>query len=428
MTESLITGMQGLFSLAPYQELKNHYLENEGRNIWEYELNISDADKALIHGHIWELKEVKSDYYFHWYNCATLTNFVLAIAEPRMFMHSRLWISPSDVVKDATEFGLIQKSEMTPSDRWKIKMFIDQMNAEHVSNVYSAVQNATPISDFNLLETKDRFLSLELDKSYVSYLAQRHKITAEKLIKLKNHISKMEESSFEDYRLDLSAYKNPVKTPDDTQASISYGQVEGRKFFQFSFLPIAHRLQDDNRQYFTENELRLGDIKVRFLPDNQSVNLHEFTLYSVKTITPWDRFTRGLSAQWKIGIEPHYDDQLVTHEALDLDAALGSAWSLHPDIMLYGMLGAGYGYGADRHYLYSCPEAGIVIDELFDLKSYIKTRHIYNQLDSKRGYWDIEFTQSWFPSQKFGVFLNSRLRTNRDEHEMTVDLSCTVYF
>jgi len=428
ITESLVTGMRGLFSLTPYPQLKNSYREREGRNIWEYELNVSDTDKALIHAHIWELKEAKSDYYFHSYNCATLTHFILATVVPRILTHDRLWISPSDVVKDTAEFGLIQKSEMIPSSRWKIKMLIDQMKAEQVSNVYSAAQHATPIPYFNLLETKDRFLSLELYKSYVSYLAQRQKISAEQLITLQNNFLQMDEASFRDNRLDISAYKNPIKTPDDTQLSISYGLVEGRTFLQFGFLPTAHRLQDDNRQYFTENELRLADIKLRFLPDNQSINLHEFTLYSVKTINPWDRFIRGFSAQWRISLEPHYDDQLVMHKSFNSDAAFGLAWAPHPDMIFYGMLGAGYGYGAGRHYLYSSPEAGIVMNELFNLKSSIKARHIYNQLDSGRWYWDIEFTQSWFPSQKYGVFLSSRLRTNRDEQEMTVDLSYTVYF
>jgi len=428
ITESLFTGMTGLFSLTPYQQLKKRYLENEGRNIWEYELNVSETEKALIHAHIWELKGIKSDYYFHLYNCATLTNFIIATVAPKILTHSRLWISPSDVVKDVKELGLIQKSEMTPSSRWKIKMFIDQMKADQVSNVYSAVQNTTTIAYFNLLEPKDRFLSSQLYETYAFYLEKIQEVNAERKITLHDNISKMNDVSFNDLRLDLSAYKNPIKTPDDTQLSISYGRVEGRNFFQFSFLPTAHRLQDDNRQYFTENELRLGDIKLRYLPDDQSIKLQELTLYSVKTMNPWDRFTGGFSAQWKIGSEPHYSDKMEMHQALNLDASFGMAWAPHPDTILYGMLGAGYGYGAGNNYVYSSPEVGIVINELFNLKSAIKTRYIYNQLASRSGYWDIEFTQSWFFSQRYAMFFNSRLRTNREERELTTDISGTVYF
>lgn len=426
--ESLLTGMTGLFSLTPYQQIKKRYIESEGRNVWEYDLNISDTDKAMIHAHIWELKNAKSDYYFHAYNCATLTHFLLAVVAPEILTNDRLWISPSDVVKDATEFGLIQRSKMTPSNRWKIKMLVDQMKSDQVSNVYYAVKQAESIQDFHLLETNDRVLGLELYKSYVAYLAQRQEIYQERLMALQNNFLQMDEVSFKDNQLDLSEYKNPIKTPDDTQFSLSYGQVEGRSFVQFGFLPTAHRFQDDNRQYFTENELRLAEIHLRFLPDKQSISLQECTLYSVKSINPWDRFTGGFSAQWEIGFEPHYGDSLEMHKAFNLEAASGLALAPHHDMMFYGMLGAGYGYGAGRHYLYSSPEAGIVINELFNFKSIIKTRHIYNQLDSGRGFWDIEFTQSWFPSQEFGLFLNSRLRADRDEHEMTVVLSYTTYF
>lgn len=427
LIESLVTGMPGLFALTPYKKQKARYLHGEERNIWEYGLNLSEYDKAMIHAHIWELKGKESDYFFDTYNCATVTYFLLATAKPEIFNSNRSWISPIDVVKDANDFGLVKKGKMIPSMRWKIRMLIDQMNSDNVSDVYVAVSNKELIQGYNDIDTDQRLLSLELYKTYVDYLESNHKLDKIESAALQKNIDLMYEPAFMDIELDISKYKAPIKTPGDTQWSAGIGTIESESFLELDFLPTSHRLQDDNRQYFTENALKLGEIKLRYLAKKQSLEIHEINLYSVTSINPWDKFTGGLSLQWKIGIEPHYDRQLESHHAFNFDAGLGKAWSIHYDLMFYGMFSGGYGYGDRQHYIYLKPEIGMVVNELFDMKTIVRTRYLYNQFGSSNGYWDIELNQSWFASKQDGISLNGRLIRNNNRDELTMSLAYTRY-
>jgi hypothetical protein len=47
--QGLVTGMKGFFVLRPYSEQVGNYLKEENRNIWEYDLKISYANKRLIY-------------------------------------------------------------------------------------------------------------------------------------------------------------------------------------------------------------------------------------------------------------------------------------------------------------------------------------------------------------------------------------------
>ncbi|QKQ24983.1 DUF4105 domain-containing protein [Candidatus Reidiella endopervernicosa] len=53
---SLYQGMDGMFALLPYKEQLAKYHQKEGRNVWEYSLDLNDYERTLINLHLWELK------------------------------------------------------------------------------------------------------------------------------------------------------------------------------------------------------------------------------------------------------------------------------------------------------------------------------------------------------------------------------------
>ena len=85
-------------------------------------LNLDKFSKSLIHLHIWELKDTKTNYFFVDYNCTTFTHFLLSVGESKLLNHDHLWITPGDVIKDGLNSGLIKNTQLTPSDHWSIKV------------------------------------------------------------------------------------------------------------------------------------------------------------------------------------------------------------------------------------------------------------------------------------------------------------------
>ena len=91
--QNTISGMKGLFALQPYSVIK------ENRNIWEYQLSLSEYRRKLIYYHVWELKGIDMKYYFTSYNCSTVIYNMLSLANPAVYNDKKIWITPLDSVK-----------------------------------------------------------------------------------------------------------------------------------------------------------------------------------------------------------------------------------------------------------------------------------------------------------------------------------------
>jgi hypothetical protein len=136
--KSTVTGMNGFFSLLPYSEQVKRYLEVEDRNVWEYELDLSEKNKMLIYYHIWELKDLQMKYFFTGYNCATVIYDILSLSSENFLKNNnRLWITPKDVVKEAYRNNLIVGTKLIPSDKWNIRMLSEALDSDSIDYIYN---------------------------------------------------------------------------------------------------------------------------------------------------------------------------------------------------------------------------------------------------------------------------------------------------
>ena len=69
MLKGVVGGYDGSFSHSSYYYHTQNYLENELRDLWEYQLNLSQDDYYFLVAHIWELIEQDYIYYFFDENC-----------------------------------------------------------------------------------------------------------------------------------------------------------------------------------------------------------------------------------------------------------------------------------------------------------------------------------------------------------------------
>lgn len=107
LNDALISGMPGYFIVHPFSESVNRYVIEEKRNLYTYELDTEQYRKDLLMAHLWELKQIKINYLFQSYNCATMALFLLGILQDDVTSEKGLWVTPLDVVKAAEKKGLI---------------------------------------------------------------------------------------------------------------------------------------------------------------------------------------------------------------------------------------------------------------------------------------------------------------------------------
>lgn len=392
--DSLISGKTGYYALSPYVGKRDYYLKGEQRNIWEYQIRLTGAQKKLLQYHLWELKDTRLTYLFTSYNCATLTNFILSLIEPEMLNQVKGWVSPLDVVKASERTDMIEATVVYPSEKWKIRMLQEIDLSVDASQVKNIVDRRSWPELVDGGSSEQLFIKKELARSYINFQAAGGEISFQDQADQLSAVDQLVSDKDESFIVDLAEYKTPSKAPADSQLYAGLSRIEYDNYVKVGFLPAAHYLHDDNSQYFSENELRLADLSLLVSVDSGAVKLDEFQFYSMTSLVPYDRFTGGLSGRFAFGVEPHFDDELERKQSGYIKGGLGFSAQPHSDLLVYGLAGAGAGVRRDTSYLYGEYEFGMVINEVFDMKTTLSVGRVFNQLASRKARTDYKLTQA----------------------------------
>lgn len=112
---------QGHFNHYAYYYKVRQYADAESRDIWEYDLDLSPGEVAMLAGHLWELGGTHFAYWYLDENCSYHVLGALEAAAPRLSLlrHvGRAVVLPSDTVKALFENeGLVRGVHWRPSIR-----------------------------------------------------------------------------------------------------------------------------------------------------------------------------------------------------------------------------------------------------------------------------------------------------------------------
>jgi hypothetical protein len=107
-----LTGMyRGRYRFHALSDKARYYLEEEGRDLWEYELALTRAEELQLIRHLWELSFTHFDYYYMSENCSYGMLAVLEAAVPRLELieHTKFVVAPVDTVRALFETpGLVR--------------------------------------------------------------------------------------------------------------------------------------------------------------------------------------------------------------------------------------------------------------------------------------------------------------------------------
>jgi hypothetical protein len=376
--QNIFSGMNGLFALQPYKKIKEQYTEIEYRNIWEYQLKLSEYRRKLIDYHIWELKGIEMKYFFTSYNCSTVIYYTLSLANPRIYDDAKLWITPLDTVKFLYKYDLIVNSELFPSNEWLIKMTAENLDDDKVNNIVSIVNNKS----YNQINELD-FNSLKLLEVYSTLKYKEESIEKDELISIQKNIDDATENDGNTF--DISHYKSPNKIPNERQISLGYKNINEEEYNKLSFLPASHLLNDNNKEYFGESELKIGYLSI--LVNKDEILLDEFTLFGMKSYIPFDTLTYDFSYQFEVAVKKEYSEDMNYVDTLKIDGGIGMDFLLWKDINVFAILNFGVGYNKDdnTHILFN-PQVGGMIYEILNMKSlvyyqplFVNETQIYNK-------------------------------------------------
>ena len=165
---------KGNYQILPYYDKVEEYGDISHRDMWEYELNLTEEEVARTFAHTWEMQNTFSYYYFLNENCAYNLLFLVEAGRPSLELteNFRLLAIPIDTVKLVQHRGAVARTLFRPSKSTRILAMADSLTDEEKQLAIQVARGfASPSDVLDVIPDKDvQIRLLDLAAEYAQYL------------------------------------------------------------------------------------------------------------------------------------------------------------------------------------------------------------------------------------------------------------------
>ena len=338
----LFGGYEGRYSIMPYYEKIKEYNNLEQRDVWEYDLNLSQEEINKLVLHTWELKDSYADYYFFKENCSYNVLWLLEIARPSLDLVSYFDFKaiPLDTIKILTKYdGLIVDSRYRYSNLKKMKHILNE-EIENKEFLKAYINDEIELPDS--LSQSDKISYLDFKIAYTQY--QRSEDGTEKKEYIKNYLKLLKErSSYKQTRTyNIKSPLDPLISHDSARIGLFYDSNDS---FETSIKPAYNDMYDIVDGYLQGAYIDFFELNFKKQKD-KDVKLDRFTLIKIKSYSPQDMIFKPIS--W--GIDAGYEHFKDKDDYFKIKPEVGVSFGNDKDF-IYSMLGSNIYYkGNDQLY------------------------------------------------------------------------------
>lgn len=338
----LFGGYEGRYSIMPYYEKIKEYNNLEQRDVWEYDLNLSQEEINKLVLHTWELKDSYADYYFFKENCSYNVLWLLEIARPSLDLVSYFDFKaiPLDTIKILTKYdGLIVDSRYRYSNLKKMKHILNE-EIENKEFLKAYINDEIELPDS--LSQSDKISYLDFKIAYTQY--QRSEDGTEKKEYIKNYLKLLKERSAhkQTRTYNIKSPLDPLISHDSARIGLFYDSNDS---FETSIKPAYNDMHDIVDGYLQGAYIDFFELNFKKQKD-KDVKLDRFTLIKIKSYSPQDMIFKPIS--W--GIDTGYEHFKDKDDYFKIKPEVGVSFGNDKDF-IYSMLGSNIYYkGNDQLY------------------------------------------------------------------------------
>ncbi|SCY97034.1 DUF4105 domain-containing protein [Pseudomonas sp. NFACC37-1] len=336
--KGLMGGYPGLFALVPYQEKLSEYRSLENRDLWEYRLNLSQAETARMVEHVWELKQIQFDYFFFDENCSYRLLELLQVARPSLRLTEQFPLTaiPTDTVKAVKEAGLVESIQYRPSRERELLSRAEPLSDDEqqwVLNV-SADQQQLQTPAFKALPRERQALIIDAAYRLERYRAngqERDPQRAQRSFELLRAINQNPAPE-----LDIPQPGLPEDGHESRTWQAGLGTRGDRAFGEYGLRMAYHDLNDNAESFPLGAQIEILQLKLRQYEGNDW-QVQQLDLATIRSLTPRNELLQPLSWQVTGGLErvpgKHDDETLVSH----VNGGAGGTWALGEDVLGFAL-------------------------------------------------------------------------------------------
>lgn len=325
-TNPLLYGMMGLSGFFPgtyaamqYYYKVREYSDFDSRDLWEYNLELSQTEVDVIVAHIWELGFTYFNYYFFTSNCSYHMLTLLDVAAPRLQLVDRLsfWVIPADTVKVTWNTpGFVRDVVYRPSLSKQYGARLDRLKTPQEHEAYDQLaETLEPKSlplDMND-EAKARVLDAVIDKYDIDHfheLAQEN--SKAKPAKDKLLIARSRLPSGEELVLEAKDDDRPHVSHDSLRFSYSHLVTPyGRQGFEITQRFALHDLADPLDGYPKTAKIEFFKFTVNGSYEESDFYVRNIDIFSVQTIQPISEREKPYTWKARLGFDRIVDERCL---------------------------------------------------------------------------------------------------------------------
>jgi len=346
--KGLFGGYFGKYSLLPYYEKLKEYRDTEKRDIWEYDLNLTQEEVLAMVRHIWELNGTRSYYYFFTENCSYNMLWLMEIARPSVHLreHFTYEVIPLESVHATAQEGLIKDSYYRASKRTKLLLYEKALNPKYIPLIKELQTNTQllkkTLQDITIpLEQKQYIFEAAIE--YLEYNYAKSEMKKEEYLQHFHKLSSARAQLGRSKELRVTHPQNPLLGHRAFKLSVgAIHKTHSDDALLIGFRPAYHTLSDPQYGFLRGTQIEFLDTQLAVRED--AIKIEKLTILSIVSLAQRDALFSPFS--WR------------THFGFDTD-------SLQEDADFVATLGAGGSWGNDLGYIY------LLADPLY----YFNTQH-----------------------------------------------------
>lgn len=303
-----MTGLfRGVYGKVPYYFKVREYNDYESRDLWEYELGLSDQQLSMVVAHLWELGSTYFDYFYMTENCAYHILGALEVGDPGLNLLGQLStpVIPSDTIKAVFRNpGLVKKVSFRPSVRTQFRSRVGELSEDELDLVEKL--SLDPESDLpreipaaTAIKVYDTAVDL-VDIQYAKELIHEDDATGtgrrfkHRLMERRAAIQQPSET----LKLEPPWPRMPQMGHDSRRIGLGLGRSSEGDFVSLQFRFSLHDLADPTSGYPELSQIEFFPAKLRFNVEAQTLRLDSLLLAHIINLTSQDRFDRSVS--WEV--------------------------------------------------------------------------------------------------------------------------------
>lgn len=353
----------GRFAMQPYYETLREYSDIEQRDIWEYRLNLTQAETEQLVRHLWEVSGVSFDYYFFRENCAFRLLALLDVAREdiNISLNSHpFYAIPVDTVRDVERAGLIAERKYRPAKHSKISQMAEQLSQPAKQTAFKLVDGE--ISVDAIAENRDVIAQAKIFEFSNELLNQAQPQTSQqqnlsmRVLSARSRLPEIAES----HQFIYSA-QPPESSHPSARWQLTIGKDEGEQFYELGLRPSFHDDLDSPQGFAQGVSISALDTRFRWYEDQQKLEFDSLNIFSMRSLVSVEPWATPLSRKISLQINKRVLDG-KKHAVGEMQLGSGLARQIN-SMMLYSLLNTELDYATqlEKNYsLYLGAEAGIL--------------------------------------------------------------------